>query len=715
MIPAPSTLPPPALTWRTALVFCPALVLLCYWTSYSEGVVSATSPHSLSPPMNILTALALLTAVAVPVHRGIVASRGWARGSLFAALALALWLAATWMVGLRAMLLGLRDFPPVPPWCALIAAALLYLPARRRLERSAPLAPHETIAVYLMLMVGTLVTSYATAHFLLPTMVAARYYSDLETKWRKWLPLLPDWFGPKNARAIAGFWKGDVWQVPWGDWLGPLAAWTLLVVAVVWVMFCLNVLVRRQWIENERLAFPLVQLPLELARQEPGHVLNRYYRNGFTWAGFAVPAVLHTINGLHQYFPSFPALQFRHVNVAESWGEPPWNAVKSLDVTFYPCVVGISYLLTLEVSLSCWLFYLVRKLLPALGTATGWSEFTTPNGQIFPFADQQATGAWVAIVLAALWTGRREMRRILDRAIRGERHDEVAGSPLSYRAALLGAVGGIAFLVGWLWLARMTPWVALVFIGLFFVSCVALTRIRAEAGMGGLTGPMTPQETMFMLEGTSAFGPQNLVVLQFCRWMTVDLRGLACIMSSQLEDFKMADSIRLNPRSLPAALMFALLFSLLAAYVILLPVVYQYGGVTMNRMRFYEVPTTPFRELTTMLQTPRRPHPLEVGAAGFGLVFTLLLSALRLNLSWWPLHPIGYAVGFSRRTVDWMWFSIFLGWAAKAAVLRLGGMRLYRHLLPIFLGFILGEFFMGGVFGLIGCLFPETTGYQLYP
>src|SRR5205807_9715018 len=144
--------------------------------------------------------------------------------------------------------------------------------------------------------------------------------------------------------------------------------------------------------------------------------------------------------------------------------------------------------------------------------------------------------------------------------------------------AVLGAVGGIAFLVAWLALARVTPWVALVFIGLFFVWSVALTRIRAEAGMGGLTGPMTPQETMFMLEGTSAFGPQNLVVLQFCRWMTVDLRGLACIMPSQLEDFKMADSIRLNPRSLPAALMFALLFSLVAAYVILLPVVYQYGG-----------------------------------------------------------------------------------------------------------------------------------------
>ena len=43
---------------------------------------------------------------------------------------------------------------------------------------------------------------------------------------------------------------------------------------------------------------------------------------------------------------------------------------------------------------------------------------------------------------------------------------------------------------------------------------------------------------------------------------------------------------------------------------------------------------------------------------------------------------IGYAVGFSRRTIDWMWFSIFLGWAFKVILLRLGGMHLYRRALP---------------------------------
>jgi hypothetical protein len=100
---------------------------------------------------------------------------------------------------------------------------------------------------------------------------------------------------------------------------------------------------------------------------------------------------------------------------------------------------------------------------------------------------------------------------------------------------------------------------------------------------------------------------------------------------------------------------------------------------------------------------------------GLGFLTTLLLSALRLQFVWWPFHPIGYAIGFSRRTIDWMWFSIFLGWAVKLLILRMGGMNLYRRALPFFLGFILGEFTMGGVFGFIGVLFPDTAGYQTYP
>jgi hypothetical protein len=703
-----------AFTWRTVGVFLPTIVLLCVWTSYSEGVVSSTSFHSISPPINIVVVLFLLTAVALPVHHGLRAGRRWALALVGLGLLAALWLAGDALIALWAMSLGRRVRPHPPFLPVLLLALLLLAPAARRLRRAAPLAPAELIAVYMMLMVGTLTTSYGVAHFMLPTMVSARYYAALERRWPDlFFHHIPAWFGPQDPAAIQGFWKGDVYRIPWEAWIGPLAAWTVLVLAAVWVMLCLCALIQRQWIDRERLSFPLVQLPLALVRPPAaGTGINPLFREPLLWAGFAIPALLHTMEGLHTYYPSTPTFQFRHINVTQAIVTQPWRSMGSLDVTFYPCIVGISYLLTLEVSLSVWFFYLVRKLEPVFGNAVGWTDYTTPSGFVFPFADHQATGAWAAIVAATLWVGRRELSAVLRRGIRG---GPAAGAALAPRTALLGALAGLGVMVLWLRVAGMTAWVALAFLGVFFVWCLALTRIRAEAGMGGLTGPMTPQESMVLFGGTHVFGPLNLTLLQHIKWMAFDLRALPTEMPSMLENMKMGDTWRMDGRSMVVAILFAILFSTLLVYVVLIPLVYQHGGITMNAQRFRQVPVQPFQELQTLLQNPRQPDTMGKAFVGVGFLTTLLLSALRLQFPWWPFHPIGYAVGFSRRTIDWMWFSIFLGWALKLLLLRLGGMHLYRRALPFFLGFILGEFTMGGVFGFIGVLFPDTAGYQTYP
>jgi hypothetical protein len=319
--------------------------------------------------------------------------------------------------------MGHRVRPHPPLLAALLLALLLLGPVARRLRRTAPLSAAELIAVYMMLMVGTLTTSYGVAHFMIPTLVSARYYSGLETGWPElFFHYIPHWFGPQDPVAIQGFWKGDVYQVPWEAWIGPLAAWTVLVFAAVGVMICLCALIQRQWIDRERLTFPLVQLPLALAR-EPGPGdrgwVNPLFRDPLLWAGFAVPLFLHTMAGVHQYYPSSPMFQFRHINITQSLEAEPWRSMGSLNITFYPCVVGISYLLTLEISLSAWFFYLLRKLEPVWGAAVGWNEYTTPNGFVFPFADHQATGAWAAIVAATLWVGRRELIAVLRRAVVG--------------------------------------------------------------------------------------------------------------------------------------------------------------------------------------------------------------------------------------------------------------------------------------------------------
>jgi hypothetical protein len=75
--------------------------------------------------------------------------------------------------------------------------------------------------------------------------------------------------------------------------------------------------------------------------------------------------------------------------------------------------------------------------------------------------------------------------------------------------------------------------------------------------------------------------------------------------------------------------------------------------------------------------------------SGLGAGLLALLTALRLRLPWWPLHPIGLTVNctyFTQKT----FIAIFIAWAVKVIILRIGGVRLYRRSTPFFVGILVG-------------------------
>jgi hypothetical protein len=49
-------------------------------------------------------------------------------------------------------------------------------------------------------------------------------------------------------------------SLPWGVWVVPLFWWLSLMAVVLFVAFCLITILRKQWVENEKLLFPLVEM-----------------------------------------------------------------------------------------------------------------------------------------------------------------------------------------------------------------------------------------------------------------------------------------------------------------------------------------------------------------------------------------------------------------------------------------------------------------------
>jgi hypothetical protein len=60
--------------------------------------------------------------------------------------------------------------------------------------------------------------------------------------------------------------------------------------ALLTVCFCLVAVLRRQWIDRERIVFPLAQIPIDMVESSgDGQKMPAFMRGKIFWAGFAIP------------------------------------------------------------------------------------------------------------------------------------------------------------------------------------------------------------------------------------------------------------------------------------------------------------------------------------------------------------------------------------------------------------------------------------------
>ena len=74
---------------------------------------------------------------------------------------------------------------------------------------------------------------------------------------------------------------------------------------------------------------------------------------------------------------------------------------------------------------------------------------------------------------------------------------------------------------------------------------------------------------------------------------------------------------------------------------------------------------------------------------GSGMLLTAILTALKYRFTRWPLHPVALMLQgpyMAQKTV----FSVFLIWAYKSIILKVGGAQLYRKGQPFFVGLLIG-------------------------
>lgn len=578
----------------------------------------------------------------------------------------------------------------------------------RRLRGTGGLSRAEWVVVLAMGLAVTGIPIFILG-VLLAILSSPYYAATRENGWAQQVqPYLPSWAVPGDeGEAMRWFHEGlpSGQPLPWGAWLMPLGWWLSLILAVYLVCFCLVVLLRRQWIERERLVFPLIEMP-RLLIEENGRPL---LRDRLFWFGGGLALFLLSVDLVGYFLPGFPQLRLHRITPLQLHPDFPPLAL----VLFLP-VVGFVFLASTAISFSVWFFYLVAVLQEGVSNRLGYHVGGRPDPFVWgmPSLSWQAGGAFLAMVIWSLWMARDHLAAVWRHAVHRTGELDDRQEMLSYRAALVGTAIGLAWVLGWLWASGMEPGVAVLFTGAALIIYLGITRLVIQSGVYYLGTPVVAQAFTLAVTGTR-LGPANLVALALAYSWHGDVQST--FMPAAAHAARLGD-LGHRPRDLALVIWLAVVVGYLASLAFILHLCYHYGAANFRSWYFAPGQGAAKVAFDGVVHQLTNPVPTDWGKLGHlvlgGLLYTALI-AVQYRFHWWPLHPVGLAVAplWMTRHVA---LSVALGWACKVVVLRYGGVGLYRRLRPFFVGLVAGFFLAVGLGLAVDAIWFPGNGHSIH-
>ncbi len=606
-------------------------------------------------------------------------------------------------------------FPPLAAcwmWALLVAVNALLA----RFRGTPVLERRELLIVFGIWAACNVVAGRGLLHPMLASIVGPMYYARGRVLTSAITAGVPNWLAITDKATARAFYEGHGVHVPWGMWRAPLITWSLFFLPFLTANVCLCALFERVWTHEERLAFPVVALPLEavglMASGSAGSHLMAESRLPLL-IGLAIPILLHGFGVANAYLPGVPSIPVYN-DISDAISSPPWSAIKPLYVNFYPILVGLTFLAPTDVTCSVWFFLLFNKLQLLVTAMMGWNDAQVSSGAISapPYMEEQSAGAYLALAAVLIWNARIHLRGIAG---------GILGKPAearyrTYRPLAWGFVLGTVGVLAWLAAVGFPLWFAALYFAFLLAVALVLGRLMAEGGVPWLLAPILPDKLILSLVGSAVVRPLVLTRLMFSAQFLRDTRQMFA--PAVLEGGKLRTVSGAPLRGFYGLLLVSVLGTLVVGGLTALPIFYAHGAASLQTnndgllMTTYVMQTGAVSQAASRLSMPINPNPASGVAVVVGAAITILLSALRLRYFWWPLHPLGYALTGTLQTgyANKMLLSIFIGWALKCITLRFGGVKGFRYLRGAAFGLILGDLAMAGVVKALDALLGPS-GY----
>ena len=623
-------------------------------------------------------------------------------------------LVSLWVAGMENVYGGRTTYLSVFFHAVIVLAALLGLNALiRAVWPRFSFTRAELLLIYVMVGVSSGIVGDQFLAILVPSLSYPFRYATEVNGWEQILiPYLPQHAMVSDPTAVRNFYEGDSSIYALANlrpWLGPGLMWATFIATTQLMCLGVNVIMRRQWTQYEKLSFPLIALPVEMSA--PGK--ESIWRSRAMWIGFGVSASIDVVNGLGTFWPVVPQIP---VKVQWLHFSPRWNAaLTTTGISFYPFIIGIAFLLPADLTFSTWFFLLFFRLQRYIFCALGYPSpypWQSTGFSKAPAMLEQGIGSYMAVVVFALWAARRHLGGVWE-AVKSGR---AVGGPVGvdaaeareYRTAVFVIIGGLALTTAFAASLGMPAYIGLVYMVLYLVVNTAIAKVRAEAGAPTHGFHFAGPDHVLL----TVTGPKRMRTPEMTAWglMWGFNRAYTGVpMPHQLEGMKIGEELGVNRRTMTGAMGLATVVGCFSAVWALLHICFR-EGVEQAGHPVHDLAPQGWYLVNSWLMNPQGPNWVGLGGIAVGFAFASFLMAMRFRFVWWQFHPIGYAIA-----ADWttglIWLPLLLGWAAKGLILRYASPKVYRGARPFFLGLVLGEFAVGGFWSVLAQItrMPQYT------
>lgn len=597
----------------------------------------------------------------------------------------------------------------VPPVVMTLLVAVLNLGVRRIAPRWA-LTEGELIIFYAMhTVMGAICAEWMTV--INPAIHSYAVYADTESSFREHiLPFIHPWFfvPPKDVPQLQDYRNGGFgftfFLQHLNFWWIFITSWTVLITLVCLAMLCINSLMRDEWNNREKLAFPIIQLPMAIAQAGAGK--SQVWKSRFFYIPFLVMLVIDVLNALNFFYPSIPRLNMRFIgDLSQYFQTPPLNAIGWTPIGIFPYMAVIGFFMPTDLLFSCIFFFFFRKFEQVFTYSIGYTESAGVFGggglvPSPPYFSEQSWGAFLALFVTAMWVARHYLADVWQQILHGQKATE-DGVP--HRIAFLGLIFSIGGLCGIGLFIGIPLWMLLFSVILFLMFSTALTRMRAQIG--------APSHEM-------AFMGPNQMLVDFVGTQSLPHAGISRLVTTfffmnrihrthpmphQLEAMKMGESAKLNQRALFVAILVATIVGSVLGHLVYIYSGYHYGAQHSD--------SGPAGVISELVDKHRPPNSVAILFVVLGFLFVLLLDFIRFRVPTFPLHPAGYALAMNFG-LDYFWFGLILVWLVKLFVERYYGLRGYSKLHEAALGIMLAEFCVEAVMAAIA-IYTHSATYSV--